>query len=57
MAADGKIGGMTTPDTSAVERTFAAVARTQAELYDLELALEERTSELTYQLRVLGMDL
>lgn len=48
---------MTTPDTSAVDRTFAALARTQAELYDLELALEERTAELTHQLRLLGMDL
>jgi hypothetical protein len=48
---------MTTPDTSAVYRTFAALARTQAELYDLEFALDERTADLTHQLRLLGMDL
>ncbi|MFG1629021.1 hypothetical protein [Kribbella sp. NPDC049227] len=48
---------MTPPDTSAVERAFAVVAGTQADLYDLQITLEEHTSELTYQLRLLGMHL
>jgi hypothetical protein len=48
---------MTTPDTSAVERAFTVVAGTQADLYDLQTTLEEHTSELTYQLRLLGMHL
>jgi hypothetical protein len=51
------MGGMTSPDASGVERTFAAVAQTQADLYDMEAALEQRTGELTYQLRLLGLDL
>jgi hypothetical protein len=48
---------MTTPDTSAVERALAGVARAQAELNELQLALEDRTSELTDQILLLGMDL
>jgi hypothetical protein len=48
---------MTTPDTSAVERALADVAKTQAELNELELALADRTSELTDQILLLGMDL
>jgi hypothetical protein len=52
-----KIDDMTTPDTAAVELAFAAVARTQAELYDLESTLEERAAGLIQQLRLLGMEL
>ncbi|WP_328522777.1 hypothetical protein [Kribbella sp. NBC_00359] len=48
---------MTTPDTSAVERAFAVVAGTQADLYDRQTALEEHTSELSYQPRLFGMHL
>ena len=49
---------MTSPDRSAaVERALAGVARTHAELNELQLALADRTSELTDQILLLGMDL
>ncbi|HEY3561799.1 MAG TPA: hypothetical protein VGL05_30245 [Kribbella sp.] len=48
---------MTAPDQSAVDRAFAVVAGTQADLYDLKDALDEQTSELAYQLRLYGMQL
>lgn len=49
---------MITPDTSAaVERALADVAKTQADLHELQSVLEDRTSELSDQIRLLGMDM